>query len=552
MYSKVYSGTWEGIEGILVQVEADISNGLPVFEMVGYLSTEVKEAKKRVRTALKNQGYLLPPKRITVNLAPGHLRKSGSVYDLAIGISVLIAGGFIRNLKEPILFLGEMGLDGSVKGVQGVLPIVLKAREEGIRICIIPKSNQKEAEIAKDVCCIGVASLEEVITIFRKCEAADDYSELVEYYGDLKEIEDAADIEESQSKNWPVGMKKNDSDGVKKDDSNRVKWKNSDGVKRKKELDFADIKGQILAKRALEIAVSGHHNLIMSGSPGSGKSALAKRIPTIMPELTYEEQLEITRIYSVSGNMPESGELIKERPYRAPHHSITMSALIGGGKNAEAGEISLAHKSILFLDELPEFKRDVLDMLRQPLEDGKIVVSRNRRTCIYPADFMLVAAMNPCPCGYYPNRQKCFCSENQIRKYQEKISGPLLDRIDMLVSVQPVSFKTIKSDRQEENSEQIRKRVERTRAIQSERYKNESFHVNANLTETGIQKYCHLAQENEDWLESFVDQNDMTYRGYVRILKLARTIADMEEAENIEERHLTEAIMFRMGWNYES
>lgn len=518
MYSKVYSGTWEGIEGILIQVEADISNGLPMFEMVGYLSSEVKEAKERVRTALKNQGYLLPPRRITVNLAPAHLRKSGSMYDLAIGISVMIAGGFLPPLREPIVLIGEMGLDGSVKGVQGVLPIVLKAREEGIRICIIPKVNEKEARIARDICCIGVSDLKQVIDILEQCRDLEDYSELLDYYEDLEQKERSSSYHSREESL----------------------------------LDFSDIKGQRLVKRALEIAVSGHHNLIMSGSPGSGKSALAKRIPTIMPELTYEEQLEITKIYSVSGRMPESGELICQRPYRAPHHSITIPALIGGGKNAEPGEISLAHNSILFLDELPEFKRDVLDMLRQPMEDGKIIVSRNRRSCMYPADFMLVAAMNPCPCGYFPNRRKCFCSEGQIRKYQDRISGPLLDRIDMLVTVSTVPLKTIRSVQREESSEQIRKRVERTRQIQRKRYEKETFRVNGNLTEKGIQKYCTLSNEEEEWMVSFVEDNDMTYRGYVRVLKLARTIADMEQSDQIEHRHLTEAIMLRMGWKHES
>lgn len=517
MYSKVYSGTWEGIEGILIQVEADISNGLPVFDMVGYLSSEVKEAKERVRIALRNQGCVLPPRRITVNLAPANLRKSGSLYDLAIGISVMIAGGFLPAWKGRILLLGELGLDGTVKGVQGVLPIVLKAREEGIQVCVIPKTNEREARIAKDICCIGVSDLKEVIDLFKKCSELEDISELIDYYGEGSD--DGEERERDQQKNA---------------------------------LDFADIKGQKLVKRALEIAVSGHHNLLMSGSPGSGKSAMAKRIPTIMPKLTYEEQLEITRIYSVSGKLPESGELIRERPYRAPHHSITIPALIGGGKNAEPGEISLAHHSILFLDELPEFKRDVLDMLRQPMEDGKIVVSRNRRNCIYPADFMLVAAMNPCPCGYYPNRKRCFCSPSQIRKYQDRISGPLLDRIDMLVTVAALPLKTIRSEESEETSEQIRKRVERTRQIQRVRYAKETYCVNGSLNEQGVRRYCVLFHEDEEWLESFVDQNQLTYRSYVRVLKLARTIADMEEADQITRSHLTEALMLRMGWQYEN
>ncbi len=509
MYSKVYSGTWEGIEGILIQVEADISNGLPVFEMIGYLSSEVKEAKERVRTALKNQGYLLPPKRITVNLAPANLRKSGTLYDVAIGVSILTAARFIRPLEEPVLFVGEVGLDGSIKGVQGVLPIVLKASEEKIPLCFVPKANLKEAAIAKGIRCIGVDKFEEVITILHR---------LSEGEFDFENNED------------PIH------DSIVKQG-------------KQEELDFADIKGQKLVKRALEIAVSGHHNLLMSGSPGSGKSALAKRLPMIMPELTYEEKLEITRIYSVSGKLTVSGELIDERPYRAPHHSITMPAFIGGGKNAEPGELSLAHKGVLFLDELPEFKRDLLDMMRQPLEEREIVITRNRRTCIYPSDFMLVAAMNPCPCGYYPNRKKCFCTTSMIRKYQDKLSGPLLDRIDMLVTVAPASMKMIKSETYEETSEEIRKRVERTRDIQRKRYRNEVFSVNAHLTEAGIEKYCKLSKSDEEWLDNLIDVNELSYRSYVRIIKLARTIADMDEADDIEEKHLMEAVMLRMGWN---
>ncbi|MBE5956452.1 MAG: ATP-binding protein [Lachnospiraceae bacterium] len=526
MYSKVYSGTWEGIEGILIQVETDISNGLPVFDMIGYLSSEVKEAKERVRTALKNQGFLLPPRRITVNLAPAHMRKSGTMYDVAIAVSVLIAGRYLEELQQPILFIGEVGLDGSINGVQGVLPVILKAKEEDLSICFVPKENQKEADLVKDICCIGVSTLDEIVSILNRWSKEDNYYEMIDYFREKRNEEsDCFDFEKTHMQG--TRSRKN---------------KESE-----QHLDFADIRGQKLVKRALEIAVSGHHNILLSGSPGSGKSALAKRVPSIMPELTYEEQLEITKIYSVSGKLTDTGTLITKRPYRAPHHSISMAALIGGGRNAEPGEISLAHKSVLFLDELPEFKRDILDMMRQPLEDRQVTVARNKRVHTYPADFMLVAAMNPCPCGYFPNRQKCSCTDRMRKKYQDRLSGPLLDRIDMLVSVMPVSMKMIRADSKEEGSYVIQKRVERTRAIQRRRYEEESFCVNAHLNEQGIEKYCRLDEKEKDWLEQLIDKNEMSYRSYVRILKLARTIADMEESEQIKERHLIEAVMLRMG-----
>lgn len=513
MYSKVFSGTWEGIQGTMIQVEADLSNGLPVFEMVGYLSSEVKEAKERVRTALKNQGFQLPPKRITVNLSPAHIRKSGSAYDLAVAVSVLIAGEFLYELPEAVLFLGEVGLDGSLRPIQGVLPVVLCGKEHGIKYCILPKENVKEGAIAKDVACIGVSSLRETADLLNQWVRSDDLDHFwLNYVNDMRE-----------------------NDGLSE------KYGKTD-------VDFKDIKGQKMAKRAIEIAVSGHHNLLMSGNPGSGKSALAKRIPSIMPSLSYEEKLELTKIYSISGRLYDGDHMISKRPYRAPHHSITASAMAGGGRNAGPGEISLAHKGVLFLDELPEFNRKTLDMMRQPLEDGQIIISRNKRTCIYPADFMLVGAMNPCPCGFYPDRSRCFCTDNQIRSYQRKLSGPLLDRIDLMVQVSTVSFEMMRSEEKEETSATIRERVEKCRRLQHNRYKDEKYFVNAHLDEVGIERYCSMTIECEKMLEEFIKKYKLSFRSYVRVLKLARTIADMEEAEKIGEAHLAEAIMFRMGW----
>lgn len=523
MYSKVISGVLEGIDGRLVQVEADISNGLPVFDMVGYLASEVKEARERVRTAMKNQGYLLPPKRITVNLSPANIRKSGSLYDLPVAMAVLLAGSFLKPLPMPVLFLGELGLDGSIKKIQGVLPLVLCARAQGIKVCVVPEENQREGAMAEGIFCIGRKDLQETVEFFHQWTEA----------GGGEEFLKCMDMREK--------CKNTEEDRLKK----AVYEKEKTG------MDFADIKGQRIPRRAIEIAVSGHHNLLMTGPPGSGKTALAQRIPTIMPALTPEESLELTKIYSVKGLLPDDGKVMTKRPFRAPHHTVTTAAMAGGGKNAAPGEISLADKGILFLDELPEYNRYTLEVMRQPLEEGKVVIARNQRSCVYPADFMLVAAMNPCPCGYFPDRKRCFCTERQIRCYQGRISGPLLDRIDLMVRVNPISYEEFRNGKAGESSKEIQKRVEQTRKVQRERFTNENYRFNSQMNQKGLERYCKLSENGEKQMEELFAKYELSVRGYGRILKLARTIADMEGKEQIEESHLCEAAVFRMGWEYE-
>lgn len=500
LYSIVATAIIQGIRAIPVCVEADVSNGMPVFEMVGFLASEVKEAKERVRTALKNTGFVLPPKRITINFAPADIRKSGSSFDLPIAVAVLCAIGCLENAQvENVFVTGEVGLNGKVQPVRGVLPMVATAKERGMRYCIVPWQNKKEAELVTDMQVYGVESLADVLCVLR----GEPWQE--------KEV--TYNIEET-------GMLRH-------------------------EPDFSDINGQKLVKRACEVAVSGRHNLLMVGSPGAGKTMLAMRIPSILPPLLEEEQMELAKIYSVSGLFSEREGLMKVRPFRAPHHTITAQGLAGGGMIPKPGEISLAHKGVLFLDELPEFQNNTLEILRQPMEEKRVRLVRMHGSYEYPAEFMLVAAMNPCKCGYYPNMQKCRCSQAVIDRYINRISQPLLDRIDICVEAPQVAFEELNVESREECSEEIRKRVMVTQKIQQERFKGEEFAYNSQIPAERMREFCELDKKQLHYMEEVYGKLELTARSYHKILKVARTLADMDDSKKIQMRHLTEAVCYR-------
>lgn len=502
MYSRITSGGVLGVEGLLIQVETDITDGLPMFNMVGYLSSCVREAGERVRTALKNAGFLVPPKRITINLSPADIRKEGTAYDLPIAIGIMVSMGIIPAEKtENVLILGELGLDGRVNHVPGVLPVVHHAKKQGIVRCMVPEENAEEAAIISGV---------EVIPIRNLMEAE-------QYLNDSIAIEPAYVDAEAL-------LNQND-------------WETLG--------DFSDIKGQEILKRGMEIAAAGMHNILMTGAAGSGKSMIAKRLPTILPKLTMEESIEITKIYSVAGLLKKNQSMITNRPFRAPHHTVSAAALTGGGNVPKPGEISLSHNGVLFLDELPEFNRAVLEVMRQPLEDRTVTIARINGTYHFPAGFMLVAARNPCPCGMYPDMNKCTCSYRQIKQYHARISRPLLDRIDINVNVRKVGYTDLFRETESENSAEIRKRVLSAQMVQKERYRKESIHFNSQLDGSLTKRYLQLGADEKKFLEAVFEKTEISARGFNRVLKIARTIADLAGMEHISEEHLKEALFFR-------
>lgn len=502
MFSKTATAAICGIQSEIVMVEVDTSDGLPGFSMVGYLTSEVREAQDRVRTAIRNAGYRLNPKRVTISLTPASIRKSGAGFDLPIAVAVLAAFGYLpAEAVESVFFAGELSLDGSVKPVSGILGMVLEAKRAGFTSCMIPADNAAEGAMIQGIAVYGVAHL----------------SEVADHLTARKKLQQTSfNIEEKLSKSSNAHT-----------------------------LDFAEIHGQQMVKRAAEIAAAGMHNLLISGPPGAGKTMIASRIPGILPPLSLEEALEVSQIHSVAGTLPESG-LVTERPFRMPHHTISAIALTGGGRVPHPGEISLAHRGVLYLDELPEFHNETLEILRQPLEEGEVRISRNSGQYTFPANFMLVASRNPCKCGYFPDRSRCSCSEGEVHRYLHRISRPLLDRIDLHAEARQVEYEELKNQQsKEETTQQIRERVLRAHEIQKKRYTGSPFHFNSQLTASALDTYCELGSAEEEQMRQVYRQKRMTARAYHRLIKVARTIADLEGSERIRGEHLSEAVFYR-------
>ncbi|MFR7991385.1 MAG: YifB family Mg chelatase-like AAA ATPase [Lachnospiraceae bacterium] len=505
MFGEVQSATMIGLDCKMIRVEADIADGLPMFEMVGYLAGEVREARERVRAAMRNCGLALPARKVTVNLSPGDVRKAGASFDLPIAVALLLAAGFFSKKTAEILrktlILGELGLNGEVQRVNGVLPITAAIDQNQISCCIVPADNALEGAAAASVPCYGVRSLRETVDfLLGKTELR------------------------AQGSDW---------------ETEHLTQREDDAP------DFQDIAGQEGVKRAAQIAAAGFHNLLMIGPPGVGKTMIARSIPGILPPMSDRERLILSKIYSIAGLLPPDVPLLAKRPFRAPHHQVTGVALIGGGTIPRPGEVTLAHRGVLFLDELSEFSRTALEMLRQPLEEREVALARLGGRYVYPADFMLVAAMNPCACGYYPDRTRCVCGRREIQRHINKISQALLDRMDLCVEIPRVAYERLAHRDKGQCSAEIRRRVEEAVLAQEKRYEGTPFRFNADLTAAAVEQFCPLTEQVQDLLEKAFRRLDLSARAYHRLIRVARTIADLDQSERIQTAHMAEAIAYR-------